>query len=1130
MSVKEVKRFLNEAKDNIEFSEFIRKNLNGEFFSEEQISELFEREIIPFARKHSFDVNKADFAKFAEQRESGAIELDLDDLEDVAGGRCLFVKSAFSMFLCLTEFVGFASSNFVHAVGDPLTSIQESSAEKTENEGSEQESQPQNTEDKVFEISDVEADGFNPEDVHKLKLSNNISLDITKKIFPNLKAVEIPADFSLEKSFELSLFLANNLSIEDIEVEDGNEDYIFIKGILYSKKNDMGKLWISDKATEFFIEDLEDNLLESNRVYNNLKKITLKKDAYVSIDSLRIFEKNNQGVTIDVEEGNKYYSKQGDLVKYLPLNLPVDWKSEEIKDLDLVDSFEESVTDFKNLNTITIHSSYTDAPSSLISLLKNNSNVGVVCSEENKIYKKKEGVLFYNGYPFWRELDKITEINMEREMDNICRESIKGLKNLRTINIKENYKGSPDELMDIILNNPKAEVFLRDKFGNEVKDIENYTYGNNGILYHKATGLPITKKLDEIRELTLKSKFNSDYFKAIGERRLDFKNLEKITFSKDFEDNDNMLKVCLCLMSSVGDIVVDEDNSHYISNKEGNILKEKGTGNVIWDINYKAQYNQKFIDLLPTTFEECKPYLDIRKPDKYKSQEEDYRNISKEMKLEIAKQVVKILSDSLDDVNVDEYMDEQVYDRLDELNSKIQSRTTRAQKIYEWMAENLAYNRGDLVEQSCDSSYRNHPAQVFKNKYGICRGFARLANVMLRLAGVPSIRVFSHLDEDDTGHAFNLIFTGEGETGEWALMDVTGGSYKKVNIDEVKLGLDNEVNGNIKESEADTNSGGEIDKNYFPYDGDIKKFNRYMVNKGEGAYLIDGFRLRKRISDKEFEKFKVSDSKKEVRIKNCLVDEDGKLVLSENIKNLDDFWLIYEGDYTQKVSKLDLSDCKIKVSRSIFKLTDLKKENIILGENPNYVWENDILYYKDENTKLPICGNIEKAENLTLSKVNDSIIEENLKFENLRTLTIESDFDVLEYKIRAFLELNSQIKTIEVKKGNTSYLMENEVLYYLEEGEKIPLWGNFENINEICCGERWFFFFYYHKTFKNLKKLKIKKDFDVTANLIIDFLEKNPQIETIEVEEENSLYSMKEGVLFYMLNEQKLPLWKDVKG
>ena len=119
--------------------------------------------------------------------------------------------------------------------------------------------------------------------------------------------------------------------------------------------------------------------------------------------------------------------------------------------------------------------------------------------------------------------------------------------------------------------------------------------------------------------------------------------------------------------------------------------------------------------------------------------------------------------------NVDEkerYLDEKLEKFIEHIPAY-----DRARGIHDWVTENVAYNYIFLELKKCEGRFYNHPEYVFKSLNGVCRGYAWLTELMMRLAKIPC--AYTGLK----GHAINAIFIN----GEWFLIDTTWDAYKQVN-------------------------------------------------------------------------------------------------------------------------------------------------------------------------------------------------------------------------------------------------------------------------------------------------------------------------------------------------------------
>jgi len=116
---------------------------------------------------------------------------------------------------------------------------------------------------------------------------------------------------------------------------------------------------------------------------------------------------------------------------------------------------------------------------------------------------------------------------------------------------------------------------------------------------------------------------------------------------------------------------------------------------------------------------------------------------------------------------------------VDEITAGLTTDYDKARAIYTWIADNIyydypAYRSGNLTEAA-------NAVSVMKTKRGVCSGYARVTDVMLTLAGIPT---FYQSGKCSTiGHAWNVACID----GVWCYIDTTWGSANKYgyNDDEV---------------------------------------------------------------------------------------------------------------------------------------------------------------------------------------------------------------------------------------------------------------------------------------------------------------------------------------------------------
>ena len=108
----------------------------------------------------------------------------------------------------------------------------------------------------------------------------------------------------------------------------------------------------------------------------------------------------------------------------------------------------------------------------------------------------------------------------------------------------------------------------------------------------------------------------------------------------------------------------------------------------------------------------------------------------------------------------------------------------KIRNIHDWICENIAYDYELL--KSTEPRKIDPVKDTFNNKRSVCSGFARLAQVMFRAAGIPCISVEGVAKEDDipydsngnmiTNHEWNAVYYN----GSWHYIDTTwdcGNSY-----------------------------------------------------------------------------------------------------------------------------------------------------------------------------------------------------------------------------------------------------------------------------------------------------------------------------------------------------------------
>ena len=104
--------------------------------------------------------------------------------------------------------------------------------------------------------------------------------------------------------------------------------------------------------------------------------------------------------------------------------------------------------------------------------------------------------------------------------------------------------------------------------------------------------------------------------------------------------------------------------------------------------------------------------------------------------------------------------------------------------IYHWVAENILYDceSYDATVNFGKTLIKRKPQDayfVFSEKIGVCEGYARLLNLMMKMAGIPCMYVRSICGfNSDYGHAFNAVFVEDSIKNKcgWVLLDPTWAS------------------------------------------------------------------------------------------------------------------------------------------------------------------------------------------------------------------------------------------------------------------------------------------------------------------------------------------------------------------
>lgn len=83
--------------------------------------------------------------------------------------------------------------------------------------------------------------------------------------------------------------------------------------------------------------------------------------------------------------------------------------------------------------------------------------------------------------------------------------------------------------------------------------------------------------------------------------------------------------------------------------------------------------------------------------------------------------------------------------------------------IYEWIENNIAYDKTKATELSGKKGYIPDPDETLKTETGICLDYAALAGAMLRSIGIPCKVVTGYVSPDGVYHAWNMVWID----GQW---------------------------------------------------------------------------------------------------------------------------------------------------------------------------------------------------------------------------------------------------------------------------------------------------------------------------------------------------------------------------
>ena len=120
------------------------------------------------------------------------------------------------------------------------------------------------------------------------------------------------------------------------------------------------------------------------------------------------------------------------------------------------------------------------------------------------------------------------------------------------------------------------------------------------------------------------------------------------------------------------------------------------------------------------------------------------------------------MTDTLGRANITPEQYAEIQDFTEKLVAGLSTRKEKYTKCFEWVVQNVKYDYTD-----------NDPYAVFKNKSGICQGYANLLFIMLHSLDIPAF-VCNGILNPIGGHAWNYVYCD----GKWYVSDPTnGGSW-----------------------------------------------------------------------------------------------------------------------------------------------------------------------------------------------------------------------------------------------------------------------------------------------------------------------------------------------------------------
>lgn len=89
--------------------------------------------------------------------------------------------------------------------------------------------------------------------------------------------------------------------------------------------------------------------------------------------------------------------------------------------------------------------------------------------------------------------------------------------------------------------------------------------------------------------------------------------------------------------------------------------------------------------------------------------------------------------------------------------------------IYEWIKDNVRYDKAKAADLSGKQGYVPNPDETLQSQTGICLDYAALAGAMLRSIGIPCKVVTGYVSPDGVYHAWNMVWID----GTWKNVNFT---------------------------------------------------------------------------------------------------------------------------------------------------------------------------------------------------------------------------------------------------------------------------------------------------------------------------------------------------------------------